>query len=104
MSSGIVPENSQIRAYSKRPSQREMDLNPNKPFDYAKLREAMEYAQQFEFQVNSAKLMEGANRMIAIKFIARVAVPLQKPNKVDAKRAQVESTKFYATFIKIGGV
>ena len=62
MSSGIVPENSQIRAYSKRPSQREMDLNPNKPFDYAKLREAMEYAQQFEFQVNSAKLMEGANK------------------------------------------
>ena len=62
MSSGIVAENSQIRAYSKRPSQREMDLNPNKPFDYAKLREAMEYAKKFEFQVNSAKLMEGANQ------------------------------------------
>lgn len=62
MSSGIVPEKNQIRGYSKRPSQREMDLNPNKPFDYAKLREAMEYAQQFEFQVNSAKLMEAANK------------------------------------------
>jgi hypothetical protein len=59
-SSGISLKKNTQQSYSKRLPQREMDLNPDKPFDYAKLREAMEYAKKFEFQVNSEKLMEGA--------------------------------------------
>ena len=60
ISSGIVQNKGSHPAYAKRPSQREMDMNPDRPFDYAKLREAMEYAKQFDFKVNSEKLMQGA--------------------------------------------